>query len=332
MDMRMLLFASLLACSTSFAQKKSSDTILHAFDDNLTATKKEYAVFTGYAIRNGVFWSAALYDNEAKLVARGSYLNKNCKDKEGWFTFYYPAGNRAASGQYLRDQKDGNWRIWYENGQLRDSIDYVKNLPHGAYYSYFENGQLSGKGIFKNGIEDSTWTWYHANGQISSVEEYVKGKLEGQQCYDESGRKQMTNCALFKEPLTAENLNLRKLIFDRTPLPKDADGKIIEGYATVFIHLSETGELKECQVLKADHPALETLAKQVLTSQTWFPAYNHNRKVPFIRTLQIPFFRDHEPHMDFTSAENTWSNDGRTPALNTGKSAKFRPKFGLGTY
>lgn len=332
MNMRMLLFACLLVGNISNAQKKSADTILHLFDDNLTATKKEYAVFTGFAIKNGNYWTAALYDAQSSLVARGSYLNKNCRDKEGWFTFYYPGGNRAASGQYLRDQKDGNWRIWYENGQLRDSISYVKNQPHGPYFSYFENGQLSGRGNFRNGIEDSTWTWYHANGQVSSVEEYVKGKLEGQQCYDESGRKQMINCTLFKEPLTSENLNLRKLIFDHTPLPKDADGKVIEGYATVFVHLTETGELKECEVLKADHPALEALAKKVLTSQTWSPAYNHNRKVPFIRTLQIPFFKDHLPHMDFTSADNISGNDGRTPALSTGKSAKFRPKYGLGSY
>lgn len=331
--MRMLWVICCLLSSVTFAQKKSVDTVLHTFNEELIAASAEQSIFAGYAIRTGSSWSAMIYDAQQKLVARGSYASKQCKGKEGWFTFYYLSGQRAANGQFARDHRQGNWRTWYENGQLRDSINYEKDKPHGVYYTYFENGRISGFGAYKQGFEEGSWTWYHPNGQVSSVEEYIDGRLKGQQCFDINGRKQLSQCKLFAEPVTAQHLNIRQLIRNHAPLPKDASGRLIEGYVTANIHLTEKGELKSFTVLSADHPALDSLARKTLATQQWLPAYNHNRAVAFNRTIQIPFFKDFPSDHAFLDVDQgTPGNDGRMPALSTGKSAKFRDKYGLGSY
>lgn len=331
--MKHLLFFILLFCTQAMAQQKYADTVLHVFNEDLLATTKDKAVFTGYAVKTGDRWAAQVYDEQTRLVARGSYASKQCKDKDGWFTFYNAEGKRAANGQYFRDRKQGNWRIWYTNGQLRDSIDYEKDRPNGVYFTYFEDGTLSGRGNFKDGIEDGTWTWYHPNGQISSIEEYVKGRLAGQQCFDVEGRKQLNDCKLFSEPKTTENFTLRKLILDQTQLPKDPTGKLIEGYVTVGIHIDNKGTIQELTILQSDDPALDSLARKLINSHQWHPAYNHNRAVPFIRVLHLPFYKEKNPHFDFANADQgPTGNDGRMPVLSTGKSAKFRDKYGMGSY
>ena len=283
--MRHLFFATILLCGQAMAQKKSADTVLHAFNENLMATSTDNAVFIGYAVKTGDRWSAQLYDQQENLIARGSYASKKCTDKNGWFTFYYPEGKRAASGQYFRDRKDGNWRIWYTNGQLRDSIDYEKDRPSGSYYTFFENGTLSGKGNFKDGIEDGTWTWYHPNGQVSSIEEYIKGGLAGQQCFDTAGRKQLANCKQYAFPSNPQQVTLNDMFSNPDILPKDKAGRPIDGTVTVKIHITETGELKELAILSADHPLLDSVARKMLSVQQWNPAYNHNRPVDFKRTI-----------------------------------------------
>jgi hypothetical protein len=283
--MRNLTWILLFCCASATAQQKSKDTVVHVFNEYLLATSTDQAVFTGYAVKTGDRWAAAMYDESSNLVARGSYASKKCNDKNGWFTFYFPEGKRAASGQYFRDRKDGNWRIWYTNGQLRDSIDYEKDRPSGSYYTFFENGTLSGKGNFKDGIEDGTWTWYHPNGQVSSVEEYIKGDLAGQQCFDTAGRKQLANCKQYAFPSNLKQVTLNDMFSDPNILPKDKAGRPIDGTVTVKIHITETGELKELAILSADHPLLDSVARKMLSVQQWNPAYNHNRPVDFKRTL-----------------------------------------------
>lgn len=285
--MRNLTWILLFSCAAAAAQPRSKDTVVHAFNEYLLATTTDNAIFTGYAVKTGDRWSAQLYDNQENLIARGSYASKKCNDKNGWFTFYYPEGNRAASGQYFRDRKDGNWRIWYPNGQLRDSIEYEKDRPNGSYYTYFENGLLSGKGTFRDGIEDGTFTWYHPNGKISSVEEYIKGALAGQQCYDTAGRKQLTNCKQYAFPSNPQQVALNDMFKDPSILPKNKVGSIIEGTVTIKIHITETGELKELAILTADHPLLDSLVRKTLNVQQWTPAFNHNPPVAFERTMLL---------------------------------------------
>lgn len=285
--MRNLTWIFLFSCAAAAAQPRSKDTVVHAFNEYLLATSTDKAVFTGYAVKNGDRWTAQLYDEQENLIARGSYASKKCNDKNGWFTFYYPEGKRAASGQYFRDRKDGNWRIWYPNGQLRDSIEYEKDRPNGSYYTYYENGKLSGKGSFHNGLEDGTWTWYHTNGRVSSVEEYIKGELAGQQCYDTAGRKQLNNCKQYAYPSNLQNLTINEMFSDQNILPKNKAGVTIEGEVTIKIHITETGELKELAILTADHPLLDSLARKTLSVQQWTPAFNHNRPVAFNRTILL---------------------------------------------
>jgi hypothetical protein len=285
--MRNLTWILLFCCASATAQQKSKDTVVHVFNEYLLATSTDKAVFTGYAVKTGDRWAAQLYDDQENLVARGSYASKKCTDKNGWFTFYYPEGKRAASGQYFRDRKDGNWRIWYPNGQLRDSLEYEKDRPNGSYYTYFENGKISGKGSFQNGFENGTWTWYHPNGQVSSIEEYIKGDLAGQQCFDTAGRKQLTNCKQYAFPSNPQQVTLNGMFSNPDILPKNKAGKPIEGNVTVKIHITETGQLKELKILSADHPLLDSVAKSKLNIQLWNPAFNHNRPIAFNRVILL---------------------------------------------
>lgn len=288
--MRHLLFIALLISTGVCAQTRSPDTVRHLFNDEMLATTPDKAFFSGYAIQTGDKWSAVIFDRSNTVVARGSYHSKACKSKEGWFTFYYQDGKRAASGQFHRDRKQGTWIIWYPSGQVRDSLFYQKDLPEGSYYTFFENGKLSGQGKFLKGLEDSTWQWYHANGRIASVEEYQKGILKGQRCTDSVGQVQLTDCKLYAEPLSSEKKTIGQLIREY-PLPSDGAGKKIEGFVTAEIHITDKGELAYFKILQADHQALDSAARNLLAKQLkWSPAYNHNRSIHYNRTIQLPFF------------------------------------------
>jgi hypothetical protein len=277
----------MLNCSV-FAQKNAMDTVTRVFNEELVATS-EAPVFKGYAVRSGNQWQAEIFSESSALVARGSFSSKACKEKEGWFTFYYSNGMRAASGQFHRDKKHGIWRTWYPSGKLRDSLQYRNDKPDGMYHSYFETGGLSGFGKYKDGIEDSTWTWYHPNGIQSSVEEFNRGKLEGQRCMDTMGRKQLKHCELYEEPTTADEKTIWQLVYNGE-IPKDESGQPLDGLVTLDIHITENGELKKMEVIPSGNPKLDSAVTKAIAGQIkWNPAYNHNRPISYVRTLTIPF-------------------------------------------
>lgn len=287
--MRTAILLFILINTTVFAQKKTPDTLVYTFSAELVVNHSEPPVFNGYAVKSLDRWQAEIFDEGAVLVARGSYTNRSCKEKEGWFTFYYPNGKRAASGQFHRDRKHGIWRTWYPSGKLRDSLGYRKDKPDGMYYSFFETGALSGFGKYKDGIEDSTWIWYHPNGMVSSVEEFNKGKLLGQRCTDTLGRKQLKHCELYEEPTTANEKTIWQLVYSEE-IPKDETGEPLDGLATVEIHITESGELKKLEVVPSGNARLDSVVAKAIAGQNkWNPAYNHNRPIPYVRTLTIPF-------------------------------------------
>lgn len=314
------LLAVLLIISVSLqgqTKKYHGDTVSLAFNDELLAGPLENASFSGYAIKTGEAWSAVIFDPSLKVVARGSYTSKRCRTREGWFTFYYPDGKRAASGQYHQDKKQGYWRTWYPSGSLRDSLHYDKDSPAGPYFNYFESGKLSGKGQFINGLEDSSWTWFHANGNISSVEEFSKGALKGQRCRDTTGKIQLENCKLYAEPVTIENETIWQLVYKDLVLPKDNAGYPIEGNVTVNVFITASGELRQMKVVKSDHPELDAILMKALAEEKiWRPAYNHNRPVAYERSLVIPI--NSKPGLVSQQGLNRTKNKGgdiRTPRL-----------------
>jgi hypothetical protein len=285
----LLVLLLLISVGLQGQTKYQGDTVSLAFDDELIAGPPENASFSGYAVRTGETWSAVIFDPSLKVVARGSYSSKRCRTREGWFTFYYPDGKRAASGQYHQDKKQGFWRTWYASGKVRDSLHYDRDNPAGPYFSYFESGRLSGRGQFTNGLEDSSWTWFHANGSISSVEEFSKGTLKGQRCMDTTGRIQLENCKLYAEPMTIENETIWQLVYKDLVLPKDNSGRLIEGNVTVDVLITESGELRQLKVVRSEHPELDAIVMKALAEKKlWRPAYNHNRPVVYERSLVIP--------------------------------------------
>lgn len=275
--------------SALFAQKNNPDTIALGFDGQLIGTSPEKAVYTGYAVRSSQGWTAVIFNDAMKVIARGNYTSEKCKEKQGWFTFYFNDGKRAASGQYHRDKRHGIWRTWYPEGKIRDSIHYEKGKPSGYYYSYFPTGKLSTRGKFKEGLEDSTWTWYHPNGKTSSLEEYKKGELKGQRCLDSNGQVRRDNCYPYLEPMTARNETIWQVVYDSLKIPLDKNGLPMEGKVVVNVDITEKGEIRQLAVVPGANRVLDSLVGAALAERKqWTPAYDHNRPIPYAGTIVLP--------------------------------------------
>jgi hypothetical protein len=283
-----LLFAC-FTVSTTLAQKTNSDTITISFDEQLMGTTPDNAVYTGYAVKAPQGWTAVVFDDAMKVVARGNYASQKCKEKQGWFTYYFADGKRAASGQYHRDKRIGIWRTWYPEGRVRDSIEFEKGKPSGTYYSYFQTGRLSAIGKFKDGLEDSTWTWYHSNGKVASSEEYKKGELKGQRCLDSNGLVRRENCYPYLEPMTTRKETIWQVVYDSLKIPLDKDGSPMEGKVMVSVDITEKGEIRHLTVVPGANHVLDSLVGNALAARKhWSPAYDHNRPVAYVGTIVLP--------------------------------------------
>ena len=284
-----LLVLTCYLAATTFAQKINPDTIAIDFNDELMGTTPDNAAYTGYAIKSGQGWTAVIFNDDMKVVARGNYTSQKCKEKQGWFTYYYPDGKRAASGQYHRDKRIGIWRTWYPEGKVRDSIQYEKGKPSGSYYRYFQTGNPSTIGKFKDGLEDSTWTWYHANGKIASSEEYKKGELKGQRCLDSNGLVKRENCYPYLEPMTNKQETIWQVVYDSLKIPLDKNGLPMEGKVTVNVDITEKGEIRHLAVVPGANYVLDSLVGAALAARKqWTPAFDHNRPVAYAGTIVLP--------------------------------------------
>ena len=309
--MRTLIFLVLgicMACGVQ-AQRKSKDTLVRYFDENLEPVSKKEAVFAGVIVRDAVGWNCLVYDDSMRIIVRGKYEDDNCKVKEGWFMYYYPDGTRASGGKYTKNLRHDNWKTWYENGQLNDSVIYNMGTIQGGAKSFHNNGVLAAEGNYLMGNFDGPWNFYHENGKPSTRELYKNNKLSDLECFDTLGVSQGINCGIARPPVIVGRYGgIEQYLADSLRPVKNKDGEWVEGYVSIQFTITKEGRLVNFRVLNSADLLLTREVIRVLTPVTnWYPAMSHNRAIDYVMTLNIPFFHD-DPRGEerFTPLANPW--------------------------
>lgn len=99
--------------------------------------------------------------------------------KHGPFRGWYLSGQIAESGEYSKDEIEGDWREWHENGNLSEESRWRQGDKEGPYRTYFSNGQISHECDHLNGNHTGRWLDYYENGQIKKEGQYSNGKEVG---------------------------------------------------------------------------------------------------------------------------------------------------------
>ena len=291
---RLILLAILLLSLPAISQAQKNDTLVRYFDARLEPCKKKDFVFIGVIIRDPFGWDGIIYDDSARTIMRGHYRDEACKEKDGWFMYYFANGKRALSGKYENNVRQLTWKSWYPAGQLKDSVQFLNGVQEGIGFSFFENGQLESSGLYRQGVLDQDWTFYHENGKIATKEKYAAGKLSALECFDTSGSSTGVNCAIKRDPeIKGRYGGVIKFLKDSLVYPPIAKANNLEGYVIVEFTITKDGSLKDIRILSSPDQLFNDEVLRVLKSVPgWYPAISHNRMLNFTYTLNIPFFVD----------------------------------------
>ncbi len=278
----------------SFPQKK--DTLIKYFNTAFDPCKKSEAVYAGVAVKEGLGWSVAAFNDSGKIVMRGFYKDKQLATKHGWFVYYYSHGQRMMASKYENNIPEGNWQTWYSNGQLKDSITFKKGLRDGPSVSFFETGKIKCTGIFSNNAADSNWAWYHENGNIATEEVFSAGRLKDLKCYDSNGKFTGIMCSLEKEPaIKGYYGGIRKYIKDSLLYPVEAWRRGLEGIVDVEFTVTKEGKTENTKITYSSNELFTTEVIRLINSVPgWYPAIEHNRIIDYKVTLKIPFYKKNE--------------------------------------
>jgi len=134
------------------------------------------------------------YFQNGEIFGKGIVVN-NGKTLNGYWEFYYPAGNIKSKGNFnTGGQREGEWTVYFESGKLKATEYYKNGKLDGLEKYYFENGNPSSTENDANGQADGLATTYYYAGNIRSVANYKAGKKDGQsKTYYSNGNPESTD-------------------------------------------------------------------------------------------------------------------------------------------
>ena len=166
-----LFLISFMQCSESMAQKLK-DTIF--YNDGWKICERPIASYyriSTLAIDSFWFFTGPVndynIDNHSPMM-EGNYTIDGYKN--GRFTFYYPNGKIAVTGNYIHDKMSGIWQYYYEDGGERATIAFNGNPDDFAFVKYVSE---KGKVELEKGTGNFTWRQNELDYARNDVWEYT---------------------------------------------------------------------------------------------------------------------------------------------------------------
>jgi antitoxin component YwqK of YwqJK toxin-antitoxin module len=259
-----------------------------------------------------------LADNRPQM--RGLFSDSACKQKNGFFSYYYPNGVLSSKGNYSNNKKQGLWLSYHNNGMMKDSTMFINGKATGisigwyadGYMSdsvhigddgiavkvdWFNNGNISSAGRLINDKKAGKWVFYHSNGNKSAEEDYENDKLQSALYFTEDGKQTATPVyetaeAQFNGGTEKWRQYLgRKLMFP--PGYKLVNTDIVTVVVNALV--DENGDVKDVYTeIPFQKPFDEEALRAVKKSPKWIPATNHNRRVPMYIRQPVSFGQQEE--------------------------------------
>ncbi len=179
-------------------------------------------------------------------------------------------------------KSDSMWQVsdYYLNGKLQMNgacLDKDLKIAHGKHTWFDETGRIKNVGNFNQGLLHGKWVHYHPNGQVSSMEHYHNDSLIKAQLWDADGSISKNRAIyLFAEFPGGEDAFFEFLL-SNLAYPVDVEGKPFIGKVEYEITISETGEVKDIEVISTyDHSIAREFKRLVPRMPKWTPAIFHN--------------------------------------------------------
>jgi antitoxin component YwqK of YwqJK toxin-antitoxin module len=97
--------------------------------------------------------------------------------KDGEVTIFFESGVIAASGPYLKSQREGTWKHFYDTGKLFAQGDYINGEKAGVWTYYYLSGAQKSQGLFKNDLKNGPWQEWDRSG-VETLVHYKDGIKE----------------------------------------------------------------------------------------------------------------------------------------------------------
>lgn len=216
------------------------------------------------------------YSQSKTGICKTFYENGKVKSEEiykngvkaGICKYYYENGKLQYEECYDGyGQKEGTYRTYYKNGQLESSYTYKDGQKHGIFKEFLEDGKLRNEGKYENG-------------ELSITDEEI-----------EERRKSNTYAELDQKPQFkgGEGAMLR-FIGANLKYPTVAVDNNLQGTVTVRFVVSNTGDIKNVEVVKGFHILCEKEAVRVVKMMPkWIPAKYKGQNVSVYYSLPIKF-------------------------------------------
>ena len=191
---------------TEFDQDGNKEGKLKQYDQNgklvfdLSYKKDELMSFRNYdadgkmlreaQTKSGKLWLEVDRVDGSKWFT-GNYSRNQ---KEGEWNYYDEYGIISAIELYSAGELSGLYRSFYPNGQLKYSVNYLNGDMNGYYEEFHANGQLKDEGWMTADGRSGIWKAYYSDGTLASKKFYIDGSQEDvQEFYNEDGKKYLEN-------------------------------------------------------------------------------------------------------------------------------------------
>jgi len=99
--------------------------------------------------------------------------------EHGAWTWWYPDGNRMATGRFLNGERSGDWNWYFDTGELAMQGRYAQDLGVGTWTLYYPSGARQAAGSFEGGQASGHWTVWTESGAVNAERtgEYLDGMM-----------------------------------------------------------------------------------------------------------------------------------------------------------
>ena len=115
------------------------------------------------------------------IVGGNPRVNKlfGVRATNGMQTYYYPSGEKEATGEYIDGEMHGKWVVWFENGVVESIQFYNIGLEDSIWKLYYPSGRIAEIREYQNGLSEGKWSYYYENGNIQSEVFYKQHRMNG---------------------------------------------------------------------------------------------------------------------------------------------------------
>jgi antitoxin component YwqK of YwqJK toxin-antitoxin module len=112
------------------------------------------------------------------------YVRSNMSVLNGTIVKFDSEKKKMLECRYVNGVKDGEIKVWCANGNLVLTANYKNGVPEGLFQWWYSNGKKKARCNYKNGLLDGkAEAWYNTFEQLMYEENYIEGKMIGNQRY-----------------------------------------------------------------------------------------------------------------------------------------------------